>query len=386
MITRHQVDELLRFQNGEHLLTSCYLNLDRSKMPPQMLKIRIKDLLQAAHQELALKAGSHGQRESLREDFRRIEEYVMDEIAMNRHRGVAIFACSGHKFWQTYGLPRIVRNLLIADIDPYVRPLMAILGEYHHYCTLLLDRVQGQIFEVYMGQIEPHAAVTDAVPRRVRDGGLGGREERHIERHHTQAVQQHYRRLAEQLFQMFRQDRFDWFVLGGHREILREFKGYLHPRLRERWAGDFHAAPAQAHPPEILQATLDIEEHVESEHEKRLAEQLIQQAEAGRLAVQGMSETVAALARGEAQLLLVDHGFEMPGYACYHCHYPKLEPGECPHCRKAVEPCADIVDEVIELAMQRNCQIEHVHGLTPLRESGRIGALLRYPAEPAAAA
>ena len=381
MITRHQVDELLRLQNGQYLITSCYLNLDRAKLPPQMLKIRIKDLLQAAHQELSAKAGSHGQRESLREDFQRIEEFVLDEIAMNRHRGVAIFTCSGHKFWQTYGLPRIVRNLLIADIDPYVRPLTAILAEYHRYCTVVLDRVQGQIFEVYMGQIARHDAVTDAVPRRVRDGGLGGRAERNIERRHAQAVQQHYRHLADQMLQLFQHHRFDWLVLGGHREVLREFKGCLHPYLRERWTGDFHADPGQMTPPEILQSTLDIEEHVEWAHEKQLAEQLIQKADAGQLAVQGVSETVDALTRGEAQLLLVDHGFEMPGYACYRCHYPTLEPGTCPQCHGTVEPCADIVDEVIELALQRNCQIEHIHGDTPLRESGRIGALLRYRTE-----
>src|SRR5262245_35157906 len=112
MITRQQLSTLLDFQNGQYLVTSCYLNLDRAQMSPQMLKIRIKDLLQSAHQELAAKAGSHTQRESLRKDFERIEEFVMEEVAMNRHRGVAIFACHGHKFWQAYGLPRIVRNLL----------------------------------------------------------------------------------------------------------------------------------------------------------------------------------------------------------------------------------------------------------------------------------
>jgi hypothetical protein len=35
---------------------------------------------------------------------------------------------------------------------------------------------------------------------------------------------------------------------------------------------------------------------------------------------------------------------------------------------------------VIELALQKNCGIEHVHGATALREIGRIGALLRYHA------
>ena len=88
----------------------------------------------------------------------------------------------------------------------------------------------------------------------------------------------------------------------------------------------------------------------------------------------------AALARGEAQTLLVDHAFEQPGYACFHCHFPTLEPRDCPHCQRPTEPCADVVDEVIELALHRHCEVAHIHGPTSLRETGRIGALLRYRA------
>jgi hypothetical protein len=36
------------------------------------------------------------------------------------------------------------------------------------------------------------------------------------------------------------------------------------------------------------------------------------------------------------------------------------------------------VDEAIELALTKNCQIEHVRGPTALRDAGRMGALLRF--------
>jgi hypothetical protein len=42
MISRVQIDRLLQFHNDEGLITSCYLNLDRAKWPPQVLKIRVK--------------------------------------------------------------------------------------------------------------------------------------------------------------------------------------------------------------------------------------------------------------------------------------------------------------------------------------------------------
>jgi peptide subunit release factor 1 (eRF1) len=148
--------------------------------------------------------------------------------------------------------------------------------------------------------------------------------------------------------------------------------------LRARWVGDFHAEPSKITVPEVLEQAVQIEERVEWEHQTRIARELVQKADAGERAVRGVSATLAALERGEAQTLLVEDGFEMPGYVCLACHFVSLEPRDCPHCQKPVEPCADVVDEAIELAMQRNCQIEHLQGATPLRDGGRIGALLRY--------
>ena len=90
MVTRAEVDRLLQFHNDEYLVTSCYLNLDRAKWQPQVLKIRVKDLLQSAQQELSAKAGGHAQRESLRDDLARIEEFALQEIGTNPSQG------SGH--------------------------------------------------------------------------------------------------------------------------------------------------------------------------------------------------------------------------------------------------------------------------------------------------
>jgi peptide chain release factor subunit 1 len=316
----------------------------------------------------------------LRGDFERIEEFVMHEIAGNRHKGRAMFSCAGKEFWQAYGLPRMVRNILIADHAPYIRPLTAMLAEYHRYCAVLVDRERGQIFDAYMGEILERSEVIDQVPRRVREAGFGGREERSIERRHNRAVHHHLQHLADAAFELFKRDKFDWLVLGGHRDLLREFKHHLHPYLRERWTGDFFAEFGKISVPEVLSATLEIEERVEWEHEQQLASELVQKAESGHRAVSGVSATLSALSRGEAQTLLVEEGFEMPGYVCHDCHNSSLAEQDCPQCHKPMQPCPDIVDEAIEVALLKNCQIEHVRGRTSLRDAGRMGALLRFQA------
>ena len=93
MITRQQIEQLQAFQNGTFLVTSCYLNLDRREAPAQTLKIRIKDLLQSAQQQLDKKAGTHQQRESLHRDFVDIEAHIMPEIAAGRHKAGDFLMC-----------------------------------------------------------------------------------------------------------------------------------------------------------------------------------------------------------------------------------------------------------------------------------------------------
>ena len=83
MITRQQIEQLQAVPNSPYLVTSCYLNLDRRDQTPQAHKIRIKDLLQAAQQQLDKKAGTHSQRESIRGDFAAIEAYILPDLATN---------------------------------------------------------------------------------------------------------------------------------------------------------------------------------------------------------------------------------------------------------------------------------------------------------------
>lgn len=378
MITRAQVDHLLEFQSGEFLVTSCYLNLDRAKQQPQMLKIRIKDLLQSAQQKLSTKMGSHAQRGSLRADFDCIGEYALQEIFSNQHKAVAAFSCAAHNFWQTFGLPHMARNILVADPAPYVRPLMAILSQHRRYCVALADRSAGQLFEVYMGEIVERTDVIDTVPRRVKDGGLGGRDERNMERRHEQAVPQHFQRLADATFKLFKRDQFDYLILGGQGELLGEFKQHLHPYFKDRCIGDFHAKPFTTPPADVLTSVVEVARQFELEHQQRLAEELVHKAGAGHLAVSGLAGTLAAIARGEAQTLLVEDGFEAPGYVCRGCHHVSLNEGECPNCHQPFASCPDVVHAAIELALEKNCRIEHIHSPTVLRDAGRMGALLRF--------
>ena len=380
MITRQQIEQLQAFQNGPFLMTSCYLNLDRHGQTVQAHKIRIKDLLQTAQQQLDKKAGTHPQRESIRGDFAAIEAYVLPSLATNQFKAVAIFSCVGEKYWQTFQLPRLGRNILIADHAPHLHPLTAILAEYPRYCIVLVDRAHGRIFEFYLGEVVERGDVAGDLPRRVREAGFGGRDERNRERHVAQAVAHHYQHLADTTFKLFQKDRFDRLILAGQRESVHEYQKHLPADLQQRLVGSFHADPAKITLPEVLEQAGVIAQRVERDHENQLAATLVQQANAGYGAVTGLPAVLAALDQGAAQTLVVEDGFSKPGHACFTCHYPSVLTADCPHCQRPTTPCADIVDEARELAYRRNCQIKHLYSTTALRDSGRIGAVLRFQA------
>jgi peptide chain release factor subunit 1 len=377
MITRQQVDQLLQFKNGRFLVTSCYLNLDRTQASPQSLKIRVKDLLQSARHSLQGKGGSHEQRESLQRDIEQIEAFAQGDILASHHKALAVFSCAGEKFWQAYPLPRMVRNIFIAEHAAYVRPLRVILNQQRRFCAALVDRVHGQLYEIYMGEILEHKELLGDVPRWAKEGGQGGREERKIERCFDAAVHQHFQRVADAAFALFKQHQFDSLVLGGHREILAAFKNHLHAYLKTRLVGEFTADPGRTSAAEVLHQTEMIEQKLAAAHERDLAVDLVHKTVAGH-AVSGAAAALAAVVRGEAQLLVVEEGFESPGFICRACRHLSLEDGLCPQCQEAVVQCADVVDEAVGVAMTKNCRVEHVRGHTALRDVGRIGAVLRY--------
>jgi peptide subunit release factor 1 (eRF1) len=381
MITQQQIDQLLEFKDGDCLVTSCYLDLNRTELLPQTMKIRAKDLLQLAHRDLESKAGSHAARESLRRDFERIDEFLKLRLVRNQDKGLAIFACSGQKFWHVFGLPRPVRYMLIADHVPYVHPLTAILGEYHRYCVVLVDQRHGQIVEIYMDEVLERSDIIERSAPSAKQGTQGDRgDERTIQGHQDRVVSQHYERVADAAFKLFKRDRFDWLVLGGRHGQLAEFKKTLHPYLQERLVGEIVAEPGKTPLREVLRKTLEISAHIERQHEAHLVTDLIRKSKLSNLAITGLTPALNALSKGAARLLLVEEDFEAPGFACYDCHYLSLEQQNCPQCSKPLESCPDVVDEAIEAALRKKCDIEHVHGVTPLRDAGRIGAFLRFPA------
>jgi peptide chain release factor subunit 1 len=62
---------------------------------------------------------------------------------------MAIFACNGRGLYEEIPLPRGTGPDLVVDETPFVRPMLAVLDEYHRSCVVVIDKESARIWELY---------------------------------------------------------------------------------------------------------------------------------------------------------------------------------------------------------------------------------------------
>jgi len=86
--------------------------------------------------------------------------------------------------------------MIIFDHNPYIRPLSAILTEYHRICVLSFDRKEARWNNIYMGEISELGSLQSDVPSRIKEGGWEGYSSKRIERHMTSRLRDFFKKTA----------------------------------------------------------------------------------------------------------------------------------------------------------------------------------------------
>src|SRR5579883_3017540 len=374
MLTFQQIHDLVTFDGGSDLVLSTYLNLTPDRQIRRTYRVAFEDLVRQL--ELTIPGE---QRAALAREAERVRQYL--GTAPPAGRGVAVFSCTPRRLWEAVSLPVVVGESVHLGRRPYVRPLLDVLDEYERYAVALVDKEKARLFTVYLGEIEEHALVVDPVPGKHDEGGWS---QANYQRHHEAHVYWHLKRVADELSALLRRRPFDRLVLAGPEEATSELRRLLPRPLRQRLVATF---PAElfASPAEILDRTLAIERDVERKEDAHLVERLIETATARGLAVLGFAATLEAVWTGGVHQLVVADGLEHPGSECPGCARLALDvPSSCPVCREHPLALSDVVERVIERALEEGGTVKSVMGPAAdrLRERGEgIGAFLRYAVE-----
>jgi peptide subunit release factor 1 (eRF1) len=376
LMNRQQIEDLSRFKSGKFLMTSFFLDTDKSHLSRKEILVSAKSLLNSGRARLESLDVAREMKTSLADDLDRIGKACERNLTSNS-QGLAIFSSCGEDFWRDVHLPHAPRNRLIFDWNPYIRPLSQILGRYHRIGIFLIGRREARWYSLSMGEIAPLESLKSDVPSKVKEGGFEGTAEKRIDRHVEAHLHDHFKKAAQKTFELFKQGQFDWLFLGCEDSFASDLEPYLHRYLLDRLKGRLKAKPSDP-ADRVLKEAVELEHKINAEEAQDQVKAFVAEIEKGGRAVSGIRDTLRSLNEREVQALLVTHNFAMPGKSCPKCKFLYVEEAVCPVCQKPTLTVADVVDEGIEAAFKENAAVKHIPPPSRLDHYGKIGALLRY--------
>lgn len=377
LVREDDINQLRALHSAEWPIWSLYLDLSPERRQQEPVRLRFKALAREAEARFGIAERPRAVREAFAEDRARIEQWLENTPELEG-RGLAILCSSELGLWRVFRLPVPVGDRLEIGDRPYLRPLLTLLDEFERYLVVLIDAGTARLVEVFMGAIEDVTALAGEVPR-----ATGDWLEKTLHRH-DEYLRRHARSVLEVVEALWREQGFDWLVIGGTAEARGALRQELSKELAERLAGELDLSP-QVELNRLLDEVLALEQAHEQAIEAERVEELITTALKGEAAVLGLEATLLALMEERVRLLVVAEGFQHPGWECSYCHALGADTrSECPLCGAAVKPVADVVELALERTLDQRGAIEVLRSTARerLTQHGAIGALLRYALPP----
>jgi hypothetical protein len=376
MIAAERVNGIVRFQANGLPVVSLYCRVDPGASRREV-RARVDSLLDQIRPLAKDRDLDHRYRLSVRTDIERIKD------ALGSERGgpgtIAIFSCSGRDLYEEIPLPRRVRQQVMVDATPLVRPMLAVLGEYPRACVLVVNREEAPVWEMYQDEMREVETVTDPLRKAGNTGG--SRAEDRIQNRVDEQSKRHFRRVAQVIDQLLRTDGYDVLVVGGHEYELGEFFRLLPHELHGRVAGTFSADPVATPVAEVRSSAEGVIRHYQREQDRRLVDRVLELAAAGGLAALGPESCLWAGSVSAIGTLLLRDGATLPGVVCDESRWLAASGDICPVCGKPTRYAPDVLDELAAAVIETGGSARQIAAdLMP--EEYPTAARLRFPPPP----
>jgi peptide chain release factor subunit 1 len=392
---RRIYETLLGFQPEKYFVTSLYLTLlpqERADRPPGY-RIRLKTMINQLKHWLDDREMEPAVRESVENDFKQLEEFFAEPsntLSNNSLpvRGMAVFACSAKGLFQAVHLPYVERNTLMVDRDPYVRRLLAVETDFGVNLLVVFDHRDAYFYLVDIQGIREAESFRFTREREVLPPGVHavrtpsglrafhGMGERNVQMLKQHEQQQHLKHIASAILEIRRVHPFDRLLIAAPDDLASALPDYLHDYVRRVYAGRIQAndkTPIN----ELYERVLDRLMELDREQERTLVEAL-RSNPPDRVAI-GLEPVLQAVRWGNIRTLLYDTDYSTPGYVFYPSGVLGLTPDEAPPDTDHIWQMPDIVDTLIERALEQGAQVEPVQSPEGRSAIQGVSALLRYP-------
>jgi hypothetical protein len=373
MISQDVVHRIIRFQAGRFPVISMYLGIG----PDTSTRSQVASLLHQIRPLSEDQSLEHDVRLSVRADLQRIEDLARGERL--QPGGLGVFTSGGNGLFEQVSLPRPVRDRIVVDATPWVRPMLAVLDEYHRMCVVLVDKAWAQVWELYLGEMREITQIKDPALR--KPDFAAGMAEYRVRNKAGELSKRHYRRVGSVLDELLRTEGFDVVALGGHPHEMTAATGFLSRAVASRVAGTFAADPDTATVADIRRSAEAIMQRYERHEEQRLVGEIFEAAAEGRPAAIGLEPCLWAGSVAAVQHLVIDDGAAVPGVVCDESGWLGASGRQCPLCGRPTRATPDVLDELAEFVVEEGGAVEHVADDPQLRPHSVAGAL-RFPLPP----
>ncbi|MDP1805667.1 MAG: hypothetical protein Q8K72_10910, partial [Acidimicrobiales bacterium] len=172
-IDESRIRDLAGFKGEDAPVTSVYLDIDgRTRIRARDVEMALERMLRPVR-ERQHQPGH----DSVAADLKRIEDHVKAGLDRSHVRGMAMFSCSAHDFWEVVELAVPVRDRVVVNHTPYVRELEAVVAQHQRFAVLVVDRQRARLFLFQQGELLDRQEQLDLLPRHDDDGGQLGKDQ-----------------------------------------------------------------------------------------------------------------------------------------------------------------------------------------------------------------
>ena len=390
------VERLTAIGESSHWIVSNYLKLEPRDRSRGKYLIKLKNRIKEQFQAFTEREPSRAARQTVERDLARMREYLEHPSNLPTGRGIAIFACEPLDLFEAIPLARVFRSRLAIDHSPLVRELAALNDEYGRVLCVVYDRTAARFFDVSAkeaveltglsagdttragrfhasSESRTHGNRGDSHGRGVGGSALG---EHNFNQRIREEKHRHYQQIAQRLFALSRDGGVVGVVLAGTGADVSAVSSHLHPYVRDAVLGTTKLNPKSATPTDVMEAVLSVRRDTERTWESRHVDELGESL-GTNWAVNGVSNTLAALARGQVRTLLVNPSAAQPGYRCSASGRLVNEQHACDG-EGPPDPVVDVIDEAIEEALRQGCHVDVVEDTGLWDRVDGLAGLLRF--------
>lgn len=373
MLSREELREIAKLRGEGAFFVSLYVNVNPMTNVKNNYVIHVKSMLKQTAEKL-----DKSVLKKVNSDFEKIESYILTNKRVFK-KGLAVLSSQENKFWKEFHLSVTVKNEIIVDNTPYIKPLLDIIDNYQRYAILLVGKESARLFLVHLGEIEEYTEVHSAdVPGKHKKGGWFALSEKSYERHTDYHVGLHLKDVLKQLDSFLSGEYVGRLIIGGSEEAVTKVKTMLPQAVADKIIGTFQAEMF-ANNKEILEKVEPILRSFEERKGVETVDELLTKAMKNENAVLGIENVLNALQEGRIMRLIVLKDYKQSGLACKKCESLTIQDiSSCPYCKGEMQKANYIVDLLAQKAVQRGAIVEVVSQNKKLQESGSIGAFLRF--------